>query len=124
MFGLQKIALMVILFTAFAGAATLAYVQWKKSVIEEAGTKATAEAYSERDSFEAEQHNVALEELAALRARMESIESEFNSFEELQKLDWDSELQTNADDFADRATVATERVFHARQQLLQEIFSE
>ena len=124
MFGLQKIALMVILFTAFAGAATLAYVQWKKSVIEEAGTKATAEAYSERDSFEAEQHNVALEELAALRARMESIESEFNSFEELQKLDWDSELQTNADDFADRATVATERVFHARQRLLQEVFSE
>jgi len=124
MFGLQKIALMVILFTAFAGAATLAYVQWKKSVIEEAGTKATAEAYSERDSFEAEQHNVALEELAALRARMESIESEFNSFEELQKLDWDSELQTNADDFADRATAATERVFHARQRLLQEVFSE
>ena len=124
MFGLQKIALMVILFTAFAGAATLAYVQWKKSVIEEAGTKATAEAYSERDSFEAEQHNVALEELAALRARMESIESEFNSFEELQKLDWDSELQTNADDFADRATAATERVFHARQQLLQAVFAQ
>ena len=124
MFGLQKIALMVILFTAFAGAATLAYVQWKKSVIEEAGTKATAEAYSERDSFEAEQHNVALEELAALRARMESIESEFNSFEELQKLDWDSELQTNADDFADRATLATKRVFDARQQLLQEVFAQ
>ena len=124
MFGLQKIALMVILFTAFAGAATLAYVQWKKSVIEEAGTKATAEAYSERDSFEAEQHNVALEQLAALRARMESIESEFNSFEELQKLDWDSELQTNADDFADRATLATKRVFDARQQLLQEVFAQ
>ena len=124
MFGLQKIALMVILFTAFAGAATLAYVQWKKSVIEEAGTKATAEAYSERDSFEAEQHNVALEELAALRARMESIESEFNSFEELQKLDWDSELQTNADDFADRATLATKRVFDARQQLRQEVFAQ
>ena len=124
MFGLQKIALMVILFTAFAGAATLAYVQWKKSVIEEAGTKATAEAYSERDSFEAEQHNVALEELAALRARMESIESEFNSFEELQKLDWDSELQTNADDFAERATLATQRVFDARQQLLQEVFAQ
>ena len=65
-----------------------------------------------------------LEELAALRARMESIESEFNSFEELQKLDWDSELQTNADDFADRATVATERVFHARQRLLQEVFAQ
>ena len=124
MFGLQKIALMVILFTAFAGAATLAYVQWKKSVIEEAVTKATAEAYSERDSFEAEQHNVALEELAALRARMESIESEFNSFEELQKLDWDSELQNTPDDFADRATLATQRVFDARQQLLQAIFSE
>ena len=124
MFGLQKIALMVILFTAFAGAATLAYVQWKKSVIEEAGTKAAAEAYSERDSFEAEQHNVALEELAALRARMESIESEFNSFEELQKLDWDSELQNTPDDFADRATLATQRVFDARQQLLQAIFSE
>ena len=124
MFGLQKIALMVILFTAFAGAATLAYVQWKKSVIEEAGTKATAEAYSERDSFEAEQHSVALEELAALRARMESIESEFNSFEELQKLDWDSELQTNADDFADRATAATQRVFDARQQLLQAVFAQ
>ena len=124
MFGLQKIALMLILFTAFAGAVTLAYVQWKKSVIEEAGTKATAEAYSERDSFEAEQHNVALEELAALRARMESIESEFNSFEELQKLDWDSELQTNADDFADRATLATKRVFDARQQLLQEVFAQ
>ena len=124
MFGLQKIALMVILFNAFAGEATLAYVQWKKSVIEEAGTKATAEAYSERDSFEAEQHNVALEELAALRARMESIESEFNSFEELQKLDWDSELQTNADDFAERATLATQRVFDARQQLLQEVFAQ
>ena len=124
MFGLQKIALMVILFTAFAGAATLAYVQWKKSVIEEAGTKATAEAYSERDSFEAEQHNVALEELAALRARMESIESEFNSFEELQKLDWDSELQNTPDDFADRATLATKRVFDARQQLLQEVFAQ
>ena len=124
MFGLQKIALMVILFTAFAGAVGLAYVQWKKSVIEEAGNKATAEAFMERDSFESEQHSVALEELAALRARMESIESEFNSFEELQKLDWDSELQTEPEDFANRATVATERVFHARQQLLQEIFSE
>ena len=124
MFGLQKIALMVILFTAFAGAVGLAYVQWKKSVIAEAGNKATAEAYSERDSFEAEQHSVALEELAALRARMESIESEFNSFEELQKLDWDSELQSNADDFADRATLATKRVFDARQQLLQAVFSE
>jgi hypothetical protein len=123
-FGLQKIALIVLLFTAFAGAAGVAYVQWKKSVIAEAGTKATAEAYSERDSFEAEQHNVALEELAALRERMESIESEFNSFEELQKLDWDSELQSNADDFADRATLATQRVFDARQQLLQEVFSE
>ena len=124
MFGLQKIALMVLLFTAFAGAATLAYFQWKKSVIEEAGNKATAEAFMERDSFESEQHSVALEELAALRARMESIESEFNSFEELQKLDWDSELQNTPDDFADRATLATQRVFDARQQLLQEIFSE
>ena len=124
MFGLQKIALMVILFTAFAGAAGVAYFQWKKSVIAEAGNKATAEAFMERDSFESEQHSVALEELAALRERMESIESEFNSFEELQKLDWDSELQTEPEDFADRATVATERVFHARQQLLQEIFSE
>ena len=124
MFGLQKIALIMLLFTAFAGAAGVAYFQWKKSVIEEAGNKATAEAYSERDSFEAEQHNVALEELAALRARMESIESEFNSFEELQKLDWDSELQTNADDFADRATLATKRVFDARQQLLQEVFAQ
>ena len=124
MFGLQKIALMVLLFTAFAGAATLAYFQWKKSVIAEAGNKATAEAFMERDSFESEQHSVALEELAALRARMESIESEFNSFEELQKLDWDSELQNTPDDFADRATLATQRVFDARQQLLQEIFSE
>jgi len=124
MFGLQKIALMVILFTAFAGAAGVAYFQWKKSVIAEAGNKATAEAFMERDSFESEQHSIALEELAALRARMESIESEFNSFEELQKLDWDSELQTEPEDFANRATVATERVFHARQQLLQEIFSE
>ena len=78
----------------------------------------------ERDSFESEQHSVALEELAALRARMESIESEFNSFEELQKLDWDSELQSDPEDFADRATLATQRVFHARQQLLQEVFSE
>ena len=124
MFGLQKIALIMLLFTAFAGAAGLAYVQWKKSVIAEAGTKATAEAYSERDSFESEQHSIALEELAALRERMESIESEFNSFEELQKLDWDSELQSNADDFADRATAATERVFHARQQLLQAVFAQ
>ena len=124
MFGLQKIALMVILFTALAGSLGLAYVQWKKSVIQEAGTKATAEAYSERDTFESDQHSVALEELAALKARMETIESEFNSFEELQKLDWDSELQTDPEDFADRATAATERVFHARQQLLQEIFSE
>jgi len=124
MFGLQKIALMVILFTTLAGAAGLAYVQWKKSVIETAGTKATVEAYSERDTFESDQHSVALEELAALKARMETIESEFNSFEELQKLDWDSELQTDPEDFADRATVATERVFHARQQLLQEIFAQ
>ena len=124
MFGLQKIALIMLLFTAFAGAAGLAYVQWKKSVIEEAGNKATAEAYSERDSFESEQHSIALEELAALRARMESIESEFNSFEELQKLDWDSELQTNADDFADRATAATKRVFDDRQRLLQAVFAQ
>jgi hypothetical protein len=124
MFGLQKIALMVLLFTAFAGAATLAYFQWKKSVIAEAGNKATAEAFMERDSFESEQHSVALEELAALRARMESIESEFNSFEELQKLDWDSELQNTPDDFADRATLATQRVFDARQQLLQEVFAQ
>jgi hypothetical protein len=124
MFGLQKIALMVLLFTAFAGAATLAYFQWKKSVIAEAGNKATAEAFMERDSFESEQHSVALEELAALRARMESIESEFNSFEELQKLDWDSELQNTPDDFADRATAATKRVFDDRQRLLQAIFSE
>jgi hypothetical protein len=124
MFGLQKIALMVILFTALAGSLGLAYVQWKKSVIQEAGTKATVEAYSERDTFESDQHSVALEELAALKARMETIESGFNSFEELQKLDWDSDLQTNPEDFADRATAATERVFHARQQLLQEIFSE
>jgi hypothetical protein len=124
MFGLQKIALMVILFTALAGSLGLAYVQWKKSVIAEAGNKATVEAYSERDTFESEQHSVALEELAALRARMESIESEFNSFEELQKRDWNTELQTNPENFADRATVATQRVFHARQQLLQEIFGE
>ena len=124
MFGLQKIALMVLLFTAFAGAATLAYFQWKKSVIAEAGNKATAEAFMERDSFESEQHSVALEELAALRARMESIESEFNSFEELQKLDWDSELQNTPADFADRATAATKRVFDDRQRLLQAIFSE
>ena len=124
MFGLQKIALMVLLFTAFAGAATLAYFQWKKSVIAEAGNKATAEAFMERDSFESEQHSVALEELAALRARMEAIESEFNSFEELQKLDWDSELQNTPDDFADRATAATKRVFDDRQRLLQAIFSE
>ena len=124
MFGLQKIALMVLLFTAFAGAATLAYFQWKKSVIAEAGNKATAEAFMERDSFESEQHSVALEELAALRARMDSIESEFNSFEELQKLDWDSELQNTPDDFADRATAATKRVFDDRQRLLQAIFSE
>ena len=124
MFGLQKIAFMVILFTALAGSLGLAYVQWKKSVIETAGTKATAEAFMERDSFESDQHSVALEELAALKARMETIESEFNSFEELQKLDWDSELQTDPEDFADRATVATERVFHDRQQLLQTVFSE
>ena len=124
MFGLQKIALMVILFTALAGSLGLAYVQWKKSVIAEAGNKATVEAYSERDTFESEQHSVALEELAALRARMESIESEFNSFEELQKRDWNTELQTDPENFADRATVATQRVFHARQQLLQEIFGE
>ena len=124
MFGLQKIALMVLLFTAFAGAATLAYFQWKKSVIAEAGNKATAEAFMERDSFESEQHSVALEELAALRARMESIESELNSFEELQKLDWDSELQNTPDDFADRATAATKRVFDDRQRLLQASFSE
>ena len=124
MFGLQKIALMVVLFTALAGSLGFAYIQWKKSVIEAAGTKATAEAFMERDSFESEQHSVALEELAALRARMESIESEFNSFEELQKLDWDSELQSDPEDFADRATLATQRVFHARQQLLQEVFSE
>ena len=114
----------MLLFTAFAGAAGLAYVQWKKSVIAEAGNKATAEAFMERDSFESEQHSVALEELAALRARMESIESEFNSFEELQKLDWDSELQNTPDDFADRATAATKRVFDDRQRLLQAIFSE
>ena len=124
MFGLQKIALVMLLFTAFAGAAGLAYVQWKKSVIETAGTKATAEAYSERDTFESDQHSVALEELAALRARMETIESGFNSFEELQKRDWNTELQTNPEDFADRATAATERVFHARQQLLQEVFAQ
>jgi hypothetical protein len=124
MFGLQKIAVMVILFTTLAGAAGLAYVQWKKSVIQEAGTKATAEAYSERDTFESDQHSVALEELAALKARMETIESGFNSFEELQKRDWNTELQTNPEDFADRATAATERVFHARQQLLQTVFSE
>ena len=124
MFGLQKIALMVILFTTLTGALGLAYVQWKKSVIEEAGTKATAEAFMERDSFESDQHSVALEELAALRARMETIESGFNSFEELQKRDWNTELQTNPEDFADRATAATERVFHARQQLLQTVFSE
>ena len=124
MFGLQKIALMVILFTTLTGALGLAYVQWKKSVIEEAGTKATAEAFMERDSFESDQHSVALEELAALRARMETIESGFNSFEELQKRDWNTELQTDPENFADRATAATERVFHARQQLLQEVFSE
>ena len=115
---------MVILFTTLTGALGLAYVQWKKSVIEEAGTKATAEAFMERDSFESDQHSVALEELAALRARMETIESGFNSFEELQKRDWNTELQTDPENFADRATAATERVFHARQQLLQEIFSE
>jgi|TARA_R110000823_G_scaffold237066_2_gene362686 hypothetical protein len=124
MFGLQKIALMVVLFTALAGSLGFAYIQWKKSVIEAAGTKATVEAYSERDTFESDQYSVALEELSALRARMESIESEFNSFEELQKLDWDSELQSDPEDFADRATLATQRVFHARQQLLQEVFSE
>ena len=124
MFGLQKVALMALLFTALAGSLGFAYVQWKKSVIEEAGTKATAEALMERDSFENDQYSVALEELSALRARMESIESEFNSFEELQKLDWDSELQTAPEDFADRATAATERVFHARQLLLQEVFGE
>jgi hypothetical protein len=124
MFGLQKIALMGILFTALVGSLGLAYVQWKKSVVEAAGAKATVEAYYERDTFESDQYSVALEELAALRARMETIEFGFNSFEELQKLDWDSELQTDPEDFADRATAATERVFHARQLLLQEVFGE
>ena len=92
MFGLQKIALVMLLFTAFAGAAGLAYVQWKKSVIE----TALVPAVSERDTFESDQHSVALEELAALRARMETIESGFNSFEELQKRDWNTELQTRS----------------------------
>ena len=78
----------------------------------------------ERDSVESDQHSVALEELAALQARMSEIEQGFNSFEQLQQMDWDSELQTDPEDFADRATVATQRVFHARQQLLQEVFSE
>lgn len=115
---------MALLLTTLVGSIGFAYVKWKQSVVEEAGTKATAEALMERDSFESEQYSAAVEELEELRATMESIKYKFNAFEELQKLDWDSELQNAPDDFADRATIATERVFHARQQLLQEVFSE
>ena len=124
MFGLQKIALLALLLTTLVGSLGFAYVKWKQSVVEEAGTKATAEALMERDSFESEQYSAAVQELEELRATMESIKYKFNAFEELQKLDWDSELQNAPDDFADRATIATDRVFHARQQLLQEVFSE
>ena len=54
--------------------------------------------------------------------RAEKVERRFDSWEELQRSDWDADLQTS-DDFDIRATDATGRVYDHRQSRLQEIFA-
>ena len=103
---------------------TLAIGETLKNILDRdvPGTPATLDGYDgskmviiESESYPAAEKNI--------ECSIQGLLIEITS-EELQKLDWDSELQTNAIDFDDRATVATERVVHARQQLLQEVFSE
>ena len=122
--GLGKLGIIFIVVTASLAAAGVAYKYWERSVVESAGAKASVEAFEERERFESEQAAIGMQELETLKARMSEIEQEFDSFEQLQQMDWDSELQEDPADFAARATVATQRVFDTRQQLLQEIFTQ
>ena len=122
--GLGKIGIIFIVVSASVAALGVAYKYWERSVVESAGAKASVEAFEERERFESEQAAIAMQELETLKARMSEIEQEFDSFEQLQQMDWDSELQEDPADFAARATVATQRVFDTRQQLLQEIFTQ
>ena len=119
-----KIGVIFIVVSASIAALGVAYKYWERSVVESAGAKASVEAFEERDRFESEQAVIALQELEVLKAKMKEIEQEFDSFEQLQQMDWDSELQTDPADFAARASVATQRVFDTRQRLLQEIFTQ
>ena len=122
--GLGKIGIIFIVVSASLAALGVAYKYWERSVVESAGAKASVEAFEERERFESEQAAIAMQELETLKARMSEIEQEFDSFEQLQQMDWDSELQEDPADFAARATLATQRVFDTRQQLLQEIFTQ
>jgi Tfp pilus assembly protein PilO len=122
--GLGKIGVIFIVVSASLAAAGVAYKYWERSVVESAGAKASVEAFEERERFESEQAAIAMQELETLKARMSEIEQGFDSFEQLQQMDWDSELQNAPADFAGRATLATQRVFDARQQLLQKIFTQ
>ena len=122
--GLGKIGIIFIVVSASLAALGVAYKYWERSVVESAGAKASVEAFEERERFESEQAAIAMQELETLKARMSEIEQEFDSFEQLQQMDWDSELQEDPADFAARATLATQRVFDTRQRLLQEIFTQ
>ena len=122
--GLGKIGIIFIVVSASLAALGVAYKYWERSVVESAGAKASVEAFEERERFESKQAAIAMQELETLKARMSEIEQEFDSFEQLQQMDWDSELQEDPADFAARATVATQRVFDTRQRLLQEIFTQ
>ena len=122
--GLGKIGIIFIVVSASLAALGVAYKYWERSVVESAGAKASVEAFEERERFESEQAAIAMLELETLKARMSEIEQEFDSFEQLQQMDWDSELQEDPADFAARATLATQRVFDTRQRLLQEIFTQ
>ena len=88
MLGLGKIGVIFIVVTASLAAAGVAYKYWERSVVESAGAKASVEAFEERERFESEQAAIAMQELETLKARMSEIEQGFDSFEQLQQMDW------------------------------------
>ena len=94
----------------------------KDAAVEAAGNEATAEAYIERDEFEAAVQNAVAAVSRDSEAKVERVVERFESFEALMRSDWDADLQNN-DDFARRATAATNRVFERRGRRLQAIFA-
>ena len=108
------------------GALFFAGKLWVDGKVEEgvrqAGIEAAAVAHEERAEFEQSVARAIGEIQAESAQRAEKVERRFDSWEELQRSDWDADLQTS-DDFDIRATDATGRVYDHRQSRLQEIFA-